>query len=119
MSMINSYNTFLRKHYYYNPNEEEEIRSHIYKNKLTNDLSGLITIFKSTPFRVKARLNLLVDNGLIYLVVTPLYFEEVTPDMKQELVENLRKNLSKDRVIINDPEEVTEITFRVIRTVEL
>lgn len=119
MSMINSYNTFLRKHYYYNPNEEEEIRSHIYKNKLTNDLSGLITIFKSTPFRVKARLNLLVDNGLIYLVVTPLYFEEVTPDMKQELVENLRKNLSSDRIIISDPEEVTELSFSILRTVEL
>lgn len=117
--MINSYNTFLKHHYYYNIQEEEEIRSHIYKNGLTNDLSSFVTIFKNASFRVKVKLNLLVNEGIIFLVVTPLYFEEITEDMKTGLVEDLRKNISKEHILISDPEEITEIQFRTLRTVEM
>ncbi len=117
--VANSFNKFLNKHYNYNYNSEQEIRSHIYKNRLTNDLSGLVTIAKNTLLRLKFKLELKVFSGNITLIVTPVYFEESTPELIECLEANLIKNLTSETIIINPPEEIPETVFRNIRSIEL
>ncbi len=115
----NSFNNFLRKYYAYNVNDEQEIRSHIYRNKLTNDITGLITIAKNTLLRIKFQLELIVMKGTIFLVVSPVYFEETTQELLNCLVENLRKNLRSELILIDDPKIIDENKFMWLRSVEL
>lgn len=117
--MANTFNNFLGKYYSYNTNDEQEIRSHIYRNKLTNDITGLVTIAKNTLLRIKFQLELNVYSGTIILVVKPVYFEETTQELQNCLLENLRKNLSSDLIIIDDPKKISENSFMWLRSVEL
>ena len=113
----NSFNVFLGQHYNYNASEEEEIRSQIYTNKNTNEFTSIITILKNNKFKTKARVKLTVIEGNIYIVVSVLYFEEVTSNQIKELVDNLN-NQTKSKNILVDSEKITEESFNLIRTHE-
>lgn len=112
------FNVYLRKHYSYKPMEEEEIRTQIYSNKETNDFTSMVTILKSVWFRVKAEVSTLVIDGTIYLEVTIRYFQSVAPEEVKQLTEDLRKQLTKDNIIIR-AKSVSEETFNSIRVKEL
>lgn len=113
----NSFNVFLGQHYNYNASEEEEIRSQIYTNKNTNEFTSIITILKNNKFKTKARVKLTVIEGNIYIIVSVLYFEEVTSKQIKELVDNLNNQIKSKNILV-DSEKITEESFNLIRTHE-
>lgn len=112
------FNVYLRKHYNYKTSEEEEIRTQIYSNKETNDFISMVTILKSTWFKVKAEVTTVVLDGLIYLEVTVKYYEKVASEDITKLLEDLRKQITKNNIIVTAA-AITEETFNNIRVMEL
>lgn len=113
----NSFNAFLEQHYSYNVSEEEEIRSQIYSNRNTNEFASIITILKYNNFKTKAKVKLTVIEGNIYLLVSILYFEDVTEEQLKELVNNINNQIKSKNIFI-DSEQITEESFNMLRSHE-
>lgn len=112
------FNKYLQQHYNYKKAEEEEIRCQIYSNKETNDFISMVTILKSVWFKAKAEVRTIVNDGVIYLEVTVRYFQKVTPEDVHNLVENLKKQLKHDNILVT-AEILSEEKFNNLRVMEL
>lgn len=112
------FNVYFRTHYSYKTAEEEEIRTQIYTNKETNDFINMVTILKSVWFKTKAEVKTLVIDGNIYLEVTVRYFQSVAAEEVKQLKTDLRKQLTKDNILVTAA-AVTEETFNNMRVKEL
>jgi hypothetical protein len=118
MSKQHPFNKYLEQHYNYKSAEEEEIRCQIYTNKETNDFISMVTILKSVWFKAKAEVRTIVNEGTIYLEVTVRYFQKVTPEEVTCLIENLKKQLKHDNILIT-AEVLPEEKFNNLRVKEL
>lgn len=109
------FNRYLREHYHYKVTEEEEIRTQIYKNKNTTDLISMVTIMKNTRFKTKAYVRPVVVSGKIYLDVAAIYYDEtVTPAEAKQLKEDMKKQVTKDNILIR-VKEADKDTFDILR----
>ena len=112
------FNIYLSRHFNYKSTEEEEIRTQIYSNKETNDFINMVTILKSVWFKTKAEVKPLVIDGSIFLEVTINYFERVTPEEVKQLIKDLRKQVTKNNILVTAA-AIQEEKFNNIRVMEL
>lgn len=110
------FNKYLREHYHYKVTEEEEIRTQIYKNKNTTDFISMVTIMKNSRFKTKAYVKPVVVSGKIYLDVVAIYYDEtVTPEEAKQLTEDMKKQVTKDNILIR-AKEMNKEEFDILRS---
>ena len=119
MAKEHPFNKYLREHYWYNFNEEEEIRTQVYKNKNTNDFISMVTILKAARFKTKSELSLFVVKSNIFLMLNVLYYDEtVTPKEAEQLEEDLEKQLTNSNIMV-DVLRVSKDYYNIKRVKEL
>lgn len=114
-----SFNEYLREHYHYKISEEEEIRTQIYKNRNTNDLTSMVTILKNVRVKTKSKIRISVKEGNIYLNVDVcLYDETFTDEEVTQLLEDLKKQITKDNIIVGCY-KISKEDYKFLRSKEL
>ncbi|MBE6513406.1 MAG: hypothetical protein E7Z75_09770 [Methanobrevibacter olleyae] len=112
---MTSKNRYIETHFNYNPNDFEEIKTQIAKNRNLPDLKSIITLLKHEATPYKINLGLSVDHERnIYLKVILCHNEGVSPEYMDGLLHDLHKHIKSKNIILGN-KWVSQATFDNIR----